>query len=353
MSLRAYFAATLALAAACAAQAQSPNPFAPPTDAMDTLSSGSASGGIDSGSVFDRVRTGLNQPGPGDSQAPPASPFGGPPPGGGPAASPFGAPPPAPGGDLFGEDTSFSGPVSVGGGNLRAKSGIGGTRVRSAISGVILQDARSVQLIITDGYFDDGASGGDTVANDGVFTNVTEFNRTSEVRYIAPEEFYIRTRLLNALGSLENFSPQDFFQVRVATQDHVSSLPKLIDVQMVRTGDKPYLIAGLETERDARLYDWSDRFLRDFREDPADRTSKFIPTHLPVPPKAPSLPLPATFSPRANAQAAGSDGAGADGGEGGPVSVTDANSLGDLLRGRSVDDPVTGQPLGAASSRYF
>ncbi|MBI1289827.1 hypothetical protein GC173_01095 [bacterium] len=103
-------------------------------------------------------------------------------------------------------------------------------------------------------------------------------------------------------------------------------------------------MVDLETEQDKRLREWVDRRLHDYRTEPDNLRSAFFPTFLPPPPKAPNIPLPATFTDKALPEGAQTvAGVGGAGGAGGGPVVGDGG------------DPngVTGEPIGAASSRYF
>lgn len=293
------------------------DPFTPPLDAIDTLNSGSASGGLDAnrllGSARDAAFGASNPGGSRDPFTPPAN-----------DGAPGFTPPPAFGGPPSGFSPGAPGAPGAAAGLPRTSTAIGGFRIISAISGDVLNDARSAKVISTDGYFDDGANGGDAIAGDGVFSAIVTSNE-----YISAGEFLIKTRSIKGLKVLEDISPQDFYNVRVATTEPVSSLPKL---------------TALEADRDKKLTEFSDRFLRDFRVNPDDPASPLIQVFVPFPPKAPNLPLPVEFSPRArpNDTQAATQGGGRDN-----LSATG------LSAGAKTDDSVNGTPIGGASSRYF
>lgn len=315
-------AAAALLLAAGSAVAQPGGGFLAPPDALDTVSGGSASGGLNPGTFLDRANNAVdaatnnlgegllpqsNQAGPGGDA------FGDPAAGGGPGGftPPAFTPPGAPGAGGFG--TAVAGAT----GRLNA---IGGERIKSRISGQLLQDARSLKIFASavQNYYDDGsAEHGDAVAGDQVYTNITE-----KTDVMAPDEFVAKSKLLNGLKAIEEMSPLDFTGVRVATQEPTSTLPKLTD---------------LEKERDDRLKAWADQFLRDYRVNPDQMTSPFLPVYMPLPPRAPDIALPAEFSPRWRPEETANELEGEDGG----------------TFGRSIDDSVNGEPVGAASSRYF
>lgn len=195
----------------------------------------------------------------------------------------------------------------------------GGERLVCHRTGVVLQDAREIKILASaaGSYFDDGENGNDASANDNLYTNITISDE-----FISPEAQLIKTKLIQTLQFTSELSPMDFFQVRAATTEPQSPLPKVSD---------------LEAERDRKLSEWLQRFLRDYRINPEDGGSEFYPTFLPPPPRAPNIPLPSNFTPK---EAAGDQTGAGGAGFGAPGSVFD-------------DRGVTGEPLGNASSRYF
>lgn len=307
--------AALALAGG-AAFAQGGAGFLPPPDAMDNLSNMGSPNAAPAMDAANNAANAANQGfGGGGFQPPPA--------GGG-----FGAP----GGFGGFGDGGFTPPDESGFGEAgvetqvaipRPVTAIGGMRIKSKLSGRLLQDARTFKIMTTSTnmYFDDGKSGGDAVANDQVFTNIVETDT-----FISPEEQLVKTKIINGLKALERLTPQEFTQVRVATSDPISSLPKL---------------GLLEAQQDSKIKLWAMNFLEKYRVNPDSMTSELFPTFLPPPPMAPVEVLPMNFSPRWRPSANPSGtGAGEGDGEG-------------VIAGRSLDDDVTGTPIGAASSRYF
>jgi hypothetical protein len=129
-------------------------------------------------------------------------------------------------------------------------------------------------------------------------------------------------------------------------------------IRITRTSDAPLTgqltffqlqpvprMVDLETEQDKKLKEWVDGSLRDYRTDPDNVTAPFLKTFLPPPPRAPNIPLPATFTakPLAEGEQAVAGAAPGAGGAGGDPTVGDGGDKGG----------VTGEPIGAASSRYF
>ncbi|MEQ8822688.1 MAG: hypothetical protein RLY93_20820 [Sumerlaeia bacterium] len=312
--------------------------LAPPS-AMDTLNEGGT--GPSGGFGIDRARGAVDQ-------ANARDPFGG---GGGAAADPFGvgggaAADPFGGGggaDPFGGgggDFAASGPAFVDPGQVpgAATPGVNvpriqviwGERIIDANTGEILQDARKLRVpsLVQNEYYNDGEQGMDFEADDRVWTNVTLRDDV-----VSPETHFIKTKLLRALEVAENTDPMRFAGVRVATSEQLSTVPKILD---------------LEAERDEKLKQWAQRFLRDFRTDPDNddpASFSFVETYMPAPPRVPDVNIPASFAPpQASAGGAGAGGLGPTGGNIG------AGTRGGVRNAFSVD---TIQDSPGASSSYF
>ncbi len=377
------------LALAASAPAQVGGGFVADPQSLDTLSGGPVGGGSNFNAI-NRAQSAANQAN--------ASPFGQPPggdpfaanvpPGGDPFAQPGGDPfaqPPGGdpfaqpfGGDPFANDPFANDPFAQPG---AGQPGIpqppatltawGGERIICHRTGEILQDAREISILATmqGNYYDDGENGNDAVADDNIYTNITvntgflspeahvvKTKLIETLRYVSPpsddlstiginqaltqdlqsvgiqrdpelRRFILRPRQSIEMTYFNNLTPMQFSGVRVATTEPTSPLPKLND---------------LEREQDEKLRAWGDRFLRDFRMNPDDFTSEFYPTFLPPPPRAPNIPLPVNFTPNPLPE----DGEGQFGG-GGRGGVGAEGYYG------FANDPVTGEPIGNASSRYF
>jgi hypothetical protein len=304
---------------------------------MDTLNSAPTGGG-NFGFAMDRANSAVgaanaNQANP--FGAPAGDPFGNP--FGAPAGDPFGNPFGAPAGDPFGgggaqpnpfgaQPNPFGAPTGFGAPSFApvaqaTLSAWGGERVICHRTGQILQDAREINILVSQvgSYYDDGENGNDAVAGDNIYTNIT-ISRD----FISPEAHLIKTRLVQTLQYASELTPMEFTLERVATTEPLSGLPKVVT---------------LEEERDKSLRDWANRFLRDYRVNPEDPTSGFVRAFLPPPPRAPNIPLPAPFTPNPQEVPV----AGAFPGAGGGAGFGDEFGSGG----------VTGEPVGNASSRYF
>jgi hypothetical protein len=215
-----------------------------------------------------------------------------PPPGGGfGPADPYSSDP-----AMFGADPSMGfgfpggGPMYAGGqpafgagvvATIPKVIAIYGERVICPVTKKILKDADEVPVFQTfvDSYYDDGQTGMDYKANDGVYTNVTLVTDQMD-----PEAHLVKTRLIRGLAILEELEPNFFFGVPVSSTDPLAGVPQVLD---------------LEDARDVKLRQWAERFLNDFRVDPDAGAGswKFHPTFLPPPPFPPLENLPANFRP--------------------------------------------------------
>lgn len=153
-----------------------------------------------------------------------------------------------------------------------------GSRVQCAVSGEILEDIvyRDVPEWEKDNYFDDGTHG-DAEAGDGTYTNITIRNDV-----MSPTSHVVLQRLLTLTENIEGMEPMDFYRLNVVTSEPLSTLPKQIDE---------------EQDRDMKMSEWNDRFLRMFRVRENDPQSEFYPLYVPPPPAHPNVPLPSGFQP--------------------------------------------------------
>jgi hypothetical protein len=330
------FAAALSLVGMAPTAAFAQAGFAP-LDAMDELNAAPVGGGGAFGGAVDRARgvTNMTQGGFGAND-----PFGAEG-GGGMVDSPFG-----PGGGAFGPGgfgPNAFGPNAFGpGGQPGVQAYVppatvrawGGERVvqfnpdpevdiQDYLPSDILADAREIRVLATaQGNYPNVVK----IGNDDVFTNI-------RVRrdYISPEAHVVRTRLITTLEFMSTLNPREFALVRVATTEPTSPFPKMID---------------LEAEQDLRLEQWLNDFMAPYlRTDEESGEVSLVPTFLAPPPLTPNIPLPLNFNPSTEAPA-GQD---QQGGQGIPGGFGGGQFGGDGMFGGD----VTGDPMGAASSRYF
>jgi len=333
------------------------SPFAPPTEAMDTLNGAgtpSAAGALGGGSPFGPPAGG---PPPGGSPfdpaagggAPPASPFGGDagaaanpfgPPGGGaaPAANPFGgggAAPAAGGFENFNASNNPNEPPPLPPLPQLTRVLVG-QRVYCAVTGRLLQDA-TWQMVWTSvaqaNFYDDGTNG-DAIPNDTYYTFVVE--REDEISPIAWRLMLMSAQMVEQTGEMP---PLQFFKLNAITDDSDSVIPTVIDK---------------ERDRDARVSEWFNKFLNDYRVDPNDVLSKYHRPFIPPPPPSPDMPPPPDFNPPGRGNLFADQSGGGAGGAGGDGTNRDGFDRFMDTAGGIQPDSVTGQPSNpAASSNYF
>jgi len=254
-----------------AALAQGPNPFAP-SSAMDTLNEAPVGGGLSSSTYIDRARQVGIAPRP--------------------------EPPKRQGKEQVDEEMLMYAEGMEGGPQGRGRTGtqrpgapmatpvptpkmirvLSGSRIQCAVSGIVLEDIvyKEVPEAEKGNYYDDGTHG-DAEAGDGTWTNIIVRNDV-----MSPESHAILQRLMTLMNNIEDREPMDFYRLNVATSEPLSPLPKQIDE---------------EQDRDIKLTEWNDRFLRMFRQNENDPQSAFYPLYLPPPPSYPNVPLPQGFQP--------------------------------------------------------
>jgi uncharacterized membrane protein YgcG len=137
--------------------------------------------------------------------------------------------------------------------------------------------------------------------------------------------------MVRALEVSEALDPDQFhFEIRVASNDPLSNLPNMVE---------------LEEMRDERLRDWAPQFLNRFRTNPAEPDPlnwEFREAHVPIPPMLPDVQLPPSFRPpvegpftlaefeqfRQSQRPTGGGGGGSQGGGGGGASSAGGQDAG-------------------------
>ncbi|GAB4312295.1 MAG: hypothetical protein Kow0059_02720 [Candidatus Sumerlaeia bacterium] len=334
---------------------QAQNPFMPPTSAMDELSAmgpGPSAAGASpfNPAVATAPVTGA-QPQPyGASQYPPGELEGGFPPVQPAAAAPYGSPyaqPASPFGQpatpnalpefgqqpfgqpAFGQPT-FGQPVA---GFGAPQPGIPvqpkvtvlkGERYFDNFTKGMLEEAMVDEVPeaeVEGQYFDDGTHN-DAVANDKIFTNVTE-----NYDYVGQLTHKLRKHYVNLLLEAEALEPMEFFRLLAVTNDPLST----VNHEMME-----------EKDRDERLRAWNLRFLAFARINPQDEKSDLHPLFVPRAPEKPDSPLPKGYDPRPPKQEEQQQ----QGFGGTPGEYAAAYWAGE-------EGGAAGMPRGAASSRYF
>ncbi|MCD6386665.1 hypothetical protein J7M23_12940 [Candidatus Sumerlaeota bacterium] len=183
-----------------------------------------------------------------------------------------------------------------------------GRRVKCAVTGELLEDVRyeEVPETMKDQFYDDGTHG-DEVANDGTYTNIEEINDV-----IGPKALELEIKLINLLLAAESYGPLGFFRLFTLTDEPVSLIPKRILT---------------EEDLDTKLESWANIFLRMFRKNKDDIYSEFYSLYVPPPPLKPKYPMPPGFN---------------------PVEMEKAKEA-----QKKMGVGVLGEPIGAASSRYY
>jgi hypothetical protein len=231
--------------------AQFTSPFAPPLDAMDTLSEGSA--GPSAGPYMDRAQS----------------------------ASDAAAAQPQPRARVdeyddydYGSGPGPAQPTTPTPTPIPVTRVLTGERVSDHISRQILSDIRYVYVPkdeVEGNYFDDGTHG-DEEADNLLYTNISERDDV-----IGAETHKILARLLVALTKSEELNPLEFFRLQVLTTETISEIGNWREEEGVR---------------DKWIREWAIRFVREYRINPDDMTSPFLPLYVVPPPPPPSLRVP-------------------------------------------------------------
>ncbi|HOE62189.1 MAG TPA: hypothetical protein PKW18_01880 [Candidatus Sumerlaeota bacterium] len=153
-----------------------------------------------------------------------------------------------------------------------------GSRVECAVSGILLEDIvyKDVPESEKNNYYDDGTHG-DQEANDGTYTNITVRKDV-----MSPESHEILKKTLTLMENIEQMESIDFYRLNVATTDPLSSLTNMVEE---------------EKNKDLKLAEWNNNFLRIFRIDESDSNSAFYPLYIPPMPSIPAVTLPEGFKP--------------------------------------------------------
>jgi hypothetical protein len=153
-----------------------------------------------------------------------------------------------------------------------------GERIYCPVTGRLIEDARWQQVWTFEAqrnFYDDGTHG-DAVANDTFYTNIRD--REDEVSTVAWRMLHQNRQMIGLAAEME---PHVFFKLTATSTAQGSILPNSV---------------SKEREQDARVEEWSGKFLRDYRKDPNDDLSDFYKPYIPLPPQAPDVPPPANFA---------------------------------------------------------
>jgi len=179
----------------------------------------------------------------------------------------YGAPPGAPGAPPL-EPTSLAPPP------IKKILVLTGEQVKCRVTGAVLEDIHYEYRPESEKgeYYDDGTHG-DLQANDNIYTNISD-------RYdvLSAEANRFKLLYLRMLEVCEQTNPLEFFRIPVATEEPLSTLPRLSDQEKDR--DETF------------LRQWHRQFLAKYRTDPEDPMSDFYPIFVPSPPRSPETPSP-------------------------------------------------------------
>lgn len=212
---------------------------------------------------------------------------------------------------------------------------ISGERVFDAVTGELLDDAREIMIDESQkgDYFDDGATGGDIAADDGVFTNFT----VSRGEYIGQSNQRLKEMLIQALYEADRIDPLEFFGYSLMTTERVEHAPRGRRWKMVQAekgvgytlqqvdSSTPLEVPKYQEkirEKDEKLAGkdgWAAVFLDEYRQNKGNLKSELYPIYIPQPPTPPSVvpPTAAGWEPFGGGAAADGFPGGARGRQGG------------------------------------
>ncbi|MBN1516440.1 hypothetical protein JXA32_07705 [Candidatus Sumerlaeota bacterium] len=161
------------------------------------------------------------------------------------------------------------------------KTVLTGARVQDRITHKLLDDVYYIR--VTDDEFNqmvplpsDDGEWPDLTANDKIYSN---FDQTD--KYLSPESNQLKLRVIRMIELAENLGPLDFYGVHAAATDPFSTLPN-------------YYVE--EENRDKKIREWVDQFLKDYRREPDNPDSTdFWPLYVPEPPRKPYMAAPESF----------------------------------------------------------
>ena len=181
---------------------------------------------------------------------------------------------------------------------------ITGTRVFDAVSGFLLDDAQMKRVPATEqgNYYDDGTHG-DLEPEDGIFTFVEDRNDV-----IGQSNQRVKEQLVRALQLADEYTPQQFFGLRLLTLQRTVAAPRTRAWAMTRDPngvghmleerevEQPVTVPNYrdkQMEKDSRIKnDWAFRFLQEYRVNKDSLTSDFYSMYVPQPPPLPAVAPP-------------------------------------------------------------
>ena len=158
-----------------------------------------------------------------------------------------------------------------------------GEQIKCHVMGTLLEDIHyEYRPELEKGeYYDDGTHG-DLQPNDNIYSNISARNDV-----LSAEANRVKLLYLRMLELCEETNPLEFFRIPVATEEPLSTLPRMSDEEKDR--DETF------------LRQWHRQFLTYYRQDPEDPMSDFYPIFVPSPPRTPETPAPPNDQYNANA----------------------------------------------------
>lgn len=149
-----------------------------------------------------------------------------------------------------------------------------GERVTCHVMGTLLEDIHYEYRPEAEKgeYYDDGTHF-DLQAADNIWTNYREHDLV-----LSPEANRLKLVYMRMLEVSEETNPLEFFGIPVATEEPLSTLPRVSDEE--RDRDETF------------LRQWHRQFLALYRQDPEDPMSDFFPIFVPSGPRPPDTPAP-------------------------------------------------------------
>jgi hypothetical protein len=158
-----------------------------------------------------------------------------------------------------------------------------GEQIKCHVMGTLLEDIHYEYRPESEKgeYYDDGTHG-DLQPNDNIYSNISARNDV-----LSAEANRVKLLYLRMLELCEETNPLEFFRIPVATEEPLSTLPRMSDEEKDR--DETF------------LRQWHRQFLTYYRQDPEDPMSDFYPIFVPSPPRTPETPAPPNDQYNANA----------------------------------------------------
>lgn len=155
--------------------------------------------------------------------------------------------------------------------------------VRLAPDPTVLEDPRRFQITEDEKsqFYDDGQTGGDQEANDGIFSNIVTSPNKDE--YMGGLSFYYLTKTINMVSAAQSMDPLEFFGLSAITNERFSTVEK----RRLRVAERDGHVYKVN---ESGLFEpcWSKEFLDLYRKNQGDPESAFFDLYVPKPPAPPA-----------------------------------------------------------------